>query len=44
MKDLVVVIALLVLGVILARLILSPEGLMGAARSLFTNQIQFLAQ
>ncbi len=44
MKDLLVAVALLVLGVIIARLILSPEGLMGAAGGLFTRQIQYLAQ
>ena len=44
MKDLLVSVALLILAVIIARLILSSEGLMGAAKDLFTGQIRFLSQ
>lgn len=44
MKDLIVTIALLILGVIIAGLILSQTGLLGAARDLFLRQISAFAQ
>ena len=44
MKDILVAIALLILGIIIAKLILSPEGMMGAASSLFQKQLVFLAE
>ena len=43
MKELIVVIGLVLLGVIIAALILSGDGLMGVAKDLFVNQVQYLA-
>ena len=43
MKELLVTIGLLILGVIIASLILSDGGVMGAVKDLFINQVQFLA-
>ena len=44
MKDLIVTLALLMLGIFLAGLILSETGLLGAAKGLFLNQVQYLTQ
>ena len=42
-KELLVTIGLLILGVIIASLILSDGGVMGAVKDLFINQVQLLA-
>lgn len=44
MKEILVTIALLILGIIIARMILSPDGLLGAASGLFQRQLVFLAE
>ena len=42
-KELLVTIGLVILGVVIASLILSDGGVMGAVKDLFINQVQFLA-
>ena len=44
MKDILVAVALLFLGIIIARLILSDTGLMGASRDLFESSVKALTQ
>jgi len=44
MKELIITIGLVILGVIIASLILSDTGLIGSTKDLFVNQIQYLSQ